>query len=89
MVADRRSANADSLLPGIRGRRFWVVISSNPGNGVVYLVVIFTRLKARHGGPSVRHFYVTRILCPSPFSPRRPASALSPRSLLADARSMI
>lgn len=83
MVADRRSANADSLLPGIRGRRFWVVISSNPGNGVVYLAVIFTRLKARHGGPSVRHFYVARILCPSLLShpvvpPRRRAVLPSP-----------
>lgn len=39
------------------GRRFWVVISSNPSNGVVYLVAIFTRLEARRGGPSVHYFY--------------------------------
>lgn len=39
------------------GRRFWVVISSNPGNGVVYLVAIFTRSEHRHGGPSVHYFY--------------------------------
>lgn len=66
MFADRRSANAaDSLLPrDTCGRCFWVVISSNPANGVVYLAIIFihTRLAKRDaptGGPSVRHFYVT------------------------------
>lgn len=33
------------------GRRFWVVISSNPGNGVVYLPQIFTRPRT---GPTRR-----------------------------------
>lgn len=44
-----------------------MVISFNPGNGVVYLAVIFTRdLKAEYaGGPSARYFYVIQILCSS------------------------
>lgn len=54
--------------PLIHYYRFWVVISFDPGNGVVYLVAIFTRdLKAEYagGGPSVRYFYVIQILCSS------------------------
>lgn len=75
IVADRRSSNAVLIhyyARDTRGRRFWVVISSNPGNGVVYLAMIFTRESKRDapGGLSVPPFLCRSKILRSSFSLR-------------------